>query len=65
MSRSQLKQASSEVAGSPSDHFMPERMWKVHDLPSADRSHLSANAGYGSRFGPMSTSRLKVNWNAS
>ena len=39
------KQASSAVAGSPSDHFMPSRMWKVQDLPSAARSQLVGEAG--------------------
>ena len=39
----------------PSDHFMPSRMWKVHEWPSAARSHLSAKPGTGSRFGPEST----------
>ena len=40
------KQASSAVAGSPSDHFMPSRMWNVQDCPSAARSHGSAKPGH-------------------
>ncbi len=52
----QLKQASADVAGCPSDHFIPVRMWKV--TLSGARSHESAKPGTGSRFGPKSTSRL-------
>ncbi len=59
------KQASADVAGWPSDHFMPVRMWNVQDFPSAARVHESAKPGTGSRFGPKSTSRLYVSWKTS
>ena len=51
------KQASWAVAGVPSDHFMPSRILKVHDVPSAARSHDSAKPGAGSASGPKPTSR--------
>ena len=59
-SRPHEKHASCAVAGWPSDHFMPVRMWNVQDFPSAARAHESAKPGTGSRFGPKSVSMLYV-----
>lgn len=43
IARPHEKHASAESATSPSDHFMPSRMWNV--TLSGERSHLSANPG--------------------
>ena len=50
------KQASAEVAGWPSDHFIPVRMWNLTSC--ASRVHESAKPGIGSAFSPKSVSRL-------
>ena len=52
-----MKTTSAEVAGWPSDHFMPGRMWNVQVIPSGDTSHESAKPGTGSMFGPKLTRR--------
>ena len=44
------QRASSDVAGWPSDHFMPGRILNVQVLPSW--VHDSAKPGAGSMFGP-------------
>ena len=45
IARPHEKHTSADVAGSPSDHFMPSRMWNV--TLSVDRSHVSAKPGPG------------------
>jgi hypothetical protein len=56
IARPQLKQTSLEVAGVPSENFMPSRMWNV--TLSADRCHVSAKPGAGLVSLSKSVSRL-------